>query len=146
MACDRWRQCRRKRKKSGYPSWLEWKASYIDPEAVSRFNRIVDSVDPDIVISSAWRVSCTFQQIADVFSVNEIRGRLCDFTPRIPGTPRGFEIESWIAARKARIDRVCILDDESDMDRMQRYLVQTSWDQGIQDIHVNAVIQMLNGV
>lgn len=60
---------------------------------------------------------------------------------------RGQEIQDWINAyesKNGKLDGYVILDDDGDMLSSQSaHFVQTDWEHGIQDSHVERAIQIL---
>jgi hypothetical protein len=61
------------------------------------------------------------------------------------GNPRGGEIKRWLAMARDDVEQFVILDDSSDMDGVAGRLVQTDYDYGLVDDHVELAIRMLRG-
>lgn len=115
----------------------------IDPKAVAHLNRLVEATEACIVISSTWRILDSLKSIR-----RDIRNaggsayiQIIDKTPT-GGPFRGNEIQRWLDAHP-NITNFIILDDDSDMEHLTPYLIQTNWETGLQDKHVEAAIKML---
>ncbi len=67
------------------------------PEAVNRFNKIIEATNAEIVISSTWR-SDGIEKLKELFSKVGIKGNIIDVTPnfRSDKSVRGNEIYYWI--------------------------------------------------
>lgn len=135
-------------------SGLTWRhSSELDPAAVRRVLRIIEVTNAAVVISSSWRILHSLTEIEEIFEMSgfpEMGQHIIDKTPFDPTrhVPRGQEIHDWIKtfeAKNGRLDSYAILDDDSDMLPFQKagHFVQTSWETGIQDAHVEKAIQIL---
>lgn len=113
----------------------------VDPEAVARLKRILDATGADVVVSSAWRIEHMQVLVAFLATCGIPRHRVVGHTPRF-GSNRGLQIAHWLRAHD-EVGPFVILDDASDMGRLLPWLVQTTWDDGLQDAHVDAAIAML---
>lgn len=124
----------------------------VDPLAVERLNRLTDESGAKIVVSSTWRLPYVWNgqlgmlvtRLQKVGIKGEIIGMIPDHQKAYG---RGGEIQSWmLQARQDGIDieSFVILDDDSDMEHLISYLVQTKFADGLQDIHVEAAIEILN--
>lgn len=124
----------------------------VDPLAVERLNRLTDETGAKIVVSSTWRLPYVWSRNLNSLIVRlqklGIKGEIIGMTPdhrKIFG--RGAEIQSWMLQARQdgiEIDSFAIVDDDSDMDNLMDYLVQTSMTDGLQEVHVQAIIEMLN--
>lgn len=124
-------------------------ANSIDPEAVTRLNKIVQNTNCKIVISSTWRL---------LYGLSEIRGYLKERGFEYPHyiidrttkeyAYRGIQIQEWLDYQKKRgrysVSNIAIVDDDSDMEHLSSYLVKTSHDEGLTDNNADALIEMLN--
>lgn len=133
----------------------------LDAMAVARLNRLLKATGAVVVVSSSWRL------FRDTGSVAALRGVLGDhgFQGTVIGkTPhlgecivhdgfecdqahRGFEIDQWLVSEQAISSEprptFVILDDNSDMIPHMDRLVQTNWETGLLDAHVDRCIEML---
>lgn len=113
----------------------------VDPEAVERLNRIVDATGAEVVVSSTWRRMNSRGMLQFILRKHGFNGFVKDVTP-ILGTRRGFEIQQWLDEH-GPVESFTIIDDDSDMEHLMDKLVKTSFDDGLQDRHVEQAIAML---
>ena len=120
----------------------QWNMEQVDRKAVERLNRIVEATGADVVISSTWRIVLHLDFIESV--INDAGGKvtIVDKTPRLGG-PRGYEIQKWLDENPGH-DRFVILDDCEDMVHLWPHLVETTWDLGLLDEHVEQAIKVIN--
>lgn len=116
----------------------------LDPEAIHRLNKIVDTTKASIVLSSTWRIAwrSDLPGLQSFFKKNNIHGDVLGITP-INSNNRGAQIEEWIDCCQDKIESFIIIDDNDDMGRLSKYLVQTSIKDGLQDNHVRDIISKL---
>lgn len=118
----------------------------IDPEAVKRLSRIVEETGAKVVISSTWRYGHTLTELREILGKFGFTGQIVGATPRHDSRARGLEIDAWLSERVSReklVECFIILDDDADMDPHMDRLVQTSWQSGLLDLHVEKAIEML---
>ncbi len=133
-----------------------WPLSHLETCLIEKINRIVETLDQiseiktKIVISSSWRVRFSLEEITNMLKTKGLRAEIIDVTPRILPTrmseyiQRGQEIKSWLQnIKEYQVDKFIILDDESDMMDLKKYLIKTDYTTGITDDDVNKVIDML---
>ena len=123
----------------GLARWVD----QIDPVAVERLNEIVRRATPDIVVSSSWRKAFTLEEIAAVLGARGFVGQLRGATPSLGDVERGEEIAVWLLDRPAGYRRFAILDDADDMGALSGHLVQTSFERGLENQHVEQVLVLL---
>lgn len=124
----------------------------IDPQAVERLNRLTDATGAKIVVSSTWRLPYVWnKQLAMLVTRLQkvgIKAEIIGMTPdHQKQYGRGGEIQAWmLQARQDGMDieSFAILDDDSDMGNLMDYLVKTTMAYGLQETHVEAVIQLLS--
>ncbi len=123
--------------------------NWFDPAAVARLNRIIEVTGAVCVLSSTWRILHRLPEVRGFLSKAGFTGDLVDYTPG-GGGPRGPQIRAWLDETKElgrwEVKSFVILDDDSDMGDLMPRLVQTSFQHGLQDEHVEAAIAMLNEV
>lgn len=89
--------------------------------------------------------------MADILRMHGVTGRVIDRTPQLfqesRRGPRGAEIQLWMSTQPEAItaDQIVILDDQDDMLHLTHRLVQTTWDLGLLDEHVERCVAMLRG-
>lgn len=119
---------------------------YFDPDSVKAFNAIMEKTDAMVVVSSAWRKMHTLDELREHFLKNGMKceDRVIDITPRnLKGIwHRGGEIDHWLKEHP-EVTHFVILDDNSDMgDHMPR-LVQTTFEEGLQEFHLDMIFDIL---
>jgi hypothetical protein len=127
----------------------------LSKDAVERLNRIVSHTNCDIVISSSWRYSTPIEQIKEILENYGFvhSHKVIGITPtRKIGENgesfhmvfRGEEIHYWFELNpQYKNSKLCIIDDDSDMLDLNRFLVKTSWENGLQDSHVTDAINLI---
>ena len=121
---------------------------HIDPEAVQRLSRIVDATGAKVVVSSVWRYNHRLVELREILGHFGFKGQIIGATPRsTESKSRGKEIDAWLSEndvnRRDPVGRFVIIDDDSDMEPHMDRLIQTSWQSGLLDAHVNRAIKML---
>lgn len=126
----------------------------LDPECVRRFNILVCDTRAKVVVSSTWRLGCTLEEISQELFSRGVVADIIGMTPRLPSsrdssgisvsTPRGKEIQAWIDSNEEKIKKFVILDDDSDMVHLSRFLVRTSFAIGLQDKECDRVREIFN--
>jgi hypothetical protein len=96
-----------------------------DTTAVALIRGLCKTAGVSVVVSSAWRITHTWQEIGAGLDLPTI-----DSTPRLVG-PRGAEIQAWLDAHPS-VTMYAIVDDDSDMLPEQApNFVQTSGFEGL---------------
>jgi hypothetical protein len=125
---------------------------------VDYFNYIIESTGTKIVISSSWRhyhplfednkedTSKKFKiSIANIFKEQGVLGEIIDKTPTVKlSGNRGLEIKAWLDDHP-EVTKFVIIDDNSDMQPLMDYLVQTTWENGLTLENARQAIKMLKG-
>lgn len=122
------------------------------PELTARLKRLVDATDARIVVSSTWRIAF-MAELAGWLHRHGIRDRVIGRTPSggsgstpggilVSAPERGHEIQMWLDDHP-EVQRFVILDDSTDMAHLSDRLVRTTWQDGLQDEHVEQAIEML---
>jgi hypothetical protein len=120
-------------------------------EAVARVERLCVDARAEIVVTSTWRLSFELPALRDM-----LRGKglattnILDVTPMIPHKRgRGQEIQQWLdTASEARgwsVEGMVILDDDPDMLHLLPWLVQTSFETGLTDAHLDDAKRVMTG-
>lgn len=106
----------------GYPHKLDQPA--FDKVAIKLLQRLCDSAGVSVVLSSAWRITHDFRDVARAFDLPII-----DRTPSIG--LRGEEIAAWLSVHP-EVESYAIVDDDGDMlpEQLSRF-VQTSGHEGL---------------
>lgn len=117
----------------------------MDPEAVKRINRITDVTGACIVVTSTWRLAFRhsaypLRQLRECFASYKITGGVVDMTG-VRNDGRRYEIQEWLDMHTG-VDAFVILDDET-IEGFPGHTIKTTLDLGVQDIHVDQVIDIL---
>jgi HAD domain in Swiss Army Knife RNA repair proteins len=118
----------------------------LDPTAVVRLNRL--AARANFVVCSSWRHGRSVKELQAILNGYGFRGHVCGKTPRAGGfrPGRGMEIKMWLDFAPLfnhEVESFVILDDDSDMDPVADRHIQTSFDDGLQDAHVDLALKML---
>jgi hypothetical protein len=109
----------------GYPMELEHIGAF-DQVAIRLLQRFCDSSGVQIVLSSAWRLYNTPDEVGSALGLPII-----DRTPYNNGRARGTEIQDWLDAHP-EVEAYAIVDDDSDMMTKQLpYFVKTNGHEGM---------------
>ena len=89
----------------------EWWAEAIDAQAVQHLNELVLRSGSAVVVSSAWRQSCSPRFLQSVLTSVGFIGLVHSSTPVAPVLTRGQEIARWLSSHP-EVTEYVILDDE----------------------------------
>lgn len=123
---------------SNYYPLFEYGLEY---RALSLLADIVRETGASVVISSSWRKIRPAKESL-LFYLDHWNIPLAGETPYIGGI-RGDDIQAWLDEHP-EVERFVILDDNDDMGDLIPHLVQTTWKNGLQPIHKDAAIHLLN--
>lgn len=124
----------------------------MDPVAVARLNTITDATGAKIVVSSTWRLlflgKCAdpLVSLQGCMRTYGITGDVIDMTPNKRNAlrnQRGKEIQWWLDNHFGQVEEYVIIDDSTDMGRLLHKLIRTQFEDGIQDSHVERIIEIL---
>lgn len=132
----------------------EHNADHFAPHLCARLERVLAATGCAVVLSSSWRVTHSEGYIEELLrGAGATSARLIGATPtwrtvgagRIVGAyeRRGAEIQAWLDAHPDPARTFAIVDDSDDMGPLLHRLVRTTWQRGIEDRHVDALIAML---
>lgn len=122
---------------------------WFEPDCIERLNRVTQATGCAYVISSTWRLGRSVEQLRAILSGHGFTGEIIGCTPYGSKGPngyrRGYEIQEWLDKHglACDVEKFAIVDDDSDMEHLMDRFVKTSWDTGIQDEHVEALIKLL---
>lgn len=111
---------------SGYPvSILTHDLLGLDQECIKHLNLVLEATGAQVVVSSSWRFCHNIVGLQKLLEYRGFKGELIDITPinlMGPNKVRGHEIQAWLDLNP-EVDRFVIIDDDSDMAHLKRYLV-----------------------
>jgi hypothetical protein len=135
---------------------LNGQTNGIEPELVARLNRIVEMSGCKVVVSSTWRLHYELPILQSMLNAAGFTGKLAGRTPKYMSCTehldagwecdqahRGHEIKTYL--RNAYPDEqptIVILDDGGDMEPYGERLVQTQYDVGLEDRHIERSLKM----
>lgn len=115
-----------------------------DPLMIANLNFIIKETDAYIVISSSWRIRGLMYCKEMLYKAGLIKNSILDITPTIYNTGRGNEIQKWLDNDLDDIESFVILDDNSDMMHLKKFLVQTNSEYGLTLADSLKAIKILN--
>lgn len=143
----------------GLPIWPDTEEAYHKAQIEDRFvalvNELAERTGAKVVISSTWRL-LFYEQLLKWLPEKGLKAPIIGRTPKV--NARDFELEPWKTERGLEIEfwcrenipedqlpnlRLVILDDDSDMGRLMRWLVRTSERSGIEQRHVEKAVRVL---
>lgn len=131
--------CRKPRGSEGFPDDGEM----LCKSMVRRAQRICDATGAVIVLSTSWRIADKFEQLVDWLRERDLSAPVIGKTPQSGAGYRGSDIDEWLRSTTEPVESFVILDDGSDMDPHSDRLVQTDFEVGIEDRHVERAIAVL---
>lgn len=112
-----------------------------DPSTINRFNKIIETVDPDIVISSTWRMGRSVDDLSKLLLEYGFKNaRVVGKTITTNHGIRGIEIQEYLNQLSVKPFKFCIIDDDTDMEHLMPYLIKTEFNTGITDEVMISVI------
>jgi len=125
----------------------EWFALELDSMCVSRLNELITRTGAKVVVSSVWRCGKTIGSLQAILECAGFTGEVIGKTPHLGGE-RGEEIAEWLEDSHKLyglepFESFVILDDDSDMGALIPFLVQTSFESGLQQDHVERAVSLL---
>lgn len=114
--------------------------------AIEQLNRILDSTDARLVISSTWRLKYeTLSELKDFLTEEGINTEMViGRTPSLPGKARGLEIDKFLKTTQLNVSRFVIIDDGADMDPHYSHLFRTKFEEGLTKDIADAIIRELS--
>lgn len=108
----------------------------LDPKRIQLLNKLLEETNASVVISSSWRIRYSIHSLQKMFEEVGFKysERIIGATSSETTGKRGDEIDLWL--RQIHVDAFVILDDDDDMSIVQDMLVQTSFETGLLEEHV----------
>ena len=115
----------------------------LDPVGVQRLNDIVSETGTIFVISSTWRKHMPMPTIIGLLVKSGFEGDILGCTP-LKGSTKGREIQSWLdMLAPFSPESFAIIDDDGDVGVLEKRLIRTNPEVGIQPEDVQAAIKLL---
>ena len=110
--------------------------------ACANLNLLLKQVpEAKIVVSSSWRM-WGLPKMKEILAKNGIdKEKVVDITGDERGI-RGYQIQCWLD-RNSKVNHIVILDDESDMGDLMKYLVKTNSFIGLTEADVKQAVEVL---
>jgi hypothetical protein len=120
----------------------------LDSRAVAELDRICAATGAEIVVSSSWRISHGYEGVRRVLEHYGFKhgDRVIGQTPNLNGH-RGTEIARWVDENAAGDARVCVIDDD---DQVEPFVGRNVWiargfeRDGMTERYADKAIRMLN--
>lgn len=123
---------------------------FVDDDKLALLAELVNKTGAKLVLSSTWRFGLLYPNSVfanDIIALQkELRRfglKLFSHTPKLPEKQRGDEIQLWLDSYSG-VESFVILDDDSDMVDLKKYLVKTTWEYGLQRDHIEKATNILN--
>lgn len=120
--------------------------SHLDPRACALLNEFVKKTGVKVVMSSVWRLFHTARSLQSMFAEKGLYIDILGKTPNIGGgVDRGRAIERVVipCRRENPNFRFVILDDGSDMEPYMDKLVKTTFENGLEQWHLEEAEKIL---
>jgi hypothetical protein len=118
----------------------------IDPECMSRLNRICRWTNCYVVISSSWRVGRTVEEFAALFRELGFTGEIVGMTSGGYDRNRGKQILGWLHEVNEDDALYVVLEDEpSDMEDITQHVIHINNRVGLTDNDARVAIERLGG-
>ena len=133
---------------------------FIVPENLNNWNKLITSVDAEVVFSSDWRkihfdtgdMLADIKNVQDLFYIRGMKGKVVGVTPLSYDLHRGREIFKYLVEHNPEEERrVLVLDDLSEVKDLKYdkvctefKFIQTDYMKGLIEANVNDAIAFLN--
>lgn len=133
---------------------------FIVPENLKNWNRLIASVNANVVFSSDWRkihfdtgdMLADVSQVQELFNQRDMKGKVVGVTPMTYDMHRGREIFKWLVEHNPEEERrVLVLDDLSEVKDLKYdkvatefKFIQTDYMKGLTSANVDEAIAFLN--
>jgi hypothetical protein len=114
-------------------------AVQIDTRAIDELNRLVALTGAKVVVSSTWRMYYSVEGLQQLLESRGFRGEVVGKTPEL-WCYRGAEIQEWLYEH-LEVEQFVILDDDNDMEKLARKMVQTDPEKGLTEADVDEAVK-----
>lgn len=123
--------------------------TFVGNNQMKRLRHIISKTGAKVVLSSDWRYDRDNPKYNSDFlelekELLKYGIRLYGFTPELPSTHRGREIDCWLKEHD-EVSNFVILDDRTDIEPNKDHWVQTAMNRGLGVEEAESAIRILNG-
>lgn len=133
---------------------------FIVPENLNNWNRLITSVNAEVVFSSDWRrihfetgdMLAYPNQIQELFNKRDMKGKVVGVTPIDDTWHRGREIYRYIIENHIEDDRILVIDDLDEVNDINFkkvvknfMFINTDYKKGLTTEEVDKAIEFLKG-
>ncbi len=111
----------------------------IDTRAVDELNCLVALTGAKVVVSSTWRKYYSVEGLQQLLESRGFRGEIIGKTLEL-WCYRGAEIRDWLYEHP-EVEQFVILDDDNDMEKLARKMVQTDPEKGLTEADVDEAVK-----
>ncbi len=119
-------------------------SAWLDPRNVRHLDTILRAANPDVVVTSSWRLSNDIGELTRQLAAAGCNARIVGATPFLDSYRRAIEIQAWLDDADPKPARFAILEDEQEMEHLEAHLVRTSKVNGLLEEHVERVLALLS--
>ena len=118
---------------------------HLSPYCMRALNDIINTTGAKVVVSSTWRYGETNKRLQALFEAYGFKGEVIGSTPSLGDKERGYEIQMWLNDnKKLNIESFVIIDDDSDMVHLLKYLIITGRENGLTKKYTRQAVKILN--
>jgi hypothetical protein len=121
---------------------------YLDPEPIKIINELIEETDAKVIISSSWRLIHSLEKINFLLQKHGAIFSAVDVTPELTNNnqwgKRGLEIQAYLDSLKKKPESICIIDDNNDIKPLEKYLILTTFKDGLTKDHKDLCLEKLN--
>lgn len=120
----------------------KWSSLQIDLEKVELLNRIIEKTNAVVIVSSAWRMGRSKQELQEILDMRGFKGKVVGVTPYLNGKARHYEILEVVNLLGDLLESYVVIDDSSRAG-VPGHFIQTTMDMGLLEGHVEYAVRIL---
>lgn len=120
---------------------------HLSPWCMHCLNEIIEKTNAKVVVSSTWRLGETTERLQAILNFYGFKGEVIGRTPyfTFSDSRRGDEIQHYISFDlEEDLESFVIIDDDSDMKHLLKFLVKTDATNGLNKKDVSKCVRVLN--
>lgn len=106
---------------------------------IAPLNKMIKNSDAQVVVSSSWRILHSVNKLQKILDKAGVICNVIGKTPNCWNMSRGMQIQTWLDEHPW-VDEFIIIDDDTDMQHLSSKLLKTSWEHGLQNHHIDAMM------